>query len=88
MFKRYATNNATMPVTTRLIRGIEYAQYSNHRGDPMLYVIWTVYENKGLDVRYYIVNNNTKAVQSAHKDLLIARDIISQLNKSEKRNVK
>lgn len=52
----------------------------------MLYQMWTVFKDGGLSVDYYIVNIETKAVQSVWRSLLEARAVCDKLNYNEKKS--
>lgn len=45
-----------------------------------MYHVWTVFRDKGLAVDYYIINMETKAVQSVWRSLLEARAVCDKLN--------
>lgn len=45
----------------------------------MTYKVWSIY-SAGVAIRFYIINQDTKAVQSTWSDLLDARRTCAKLN--------
>lgn len=53
----------------------------------MKYIMWIVFSNKGAKQDYYVVNSDSKQVQSVWHNLLEARAVCDKLNKMVKKEI-